>query len=770
MPPDIYTATPQNQPGVSVEAPPLRLDIDDRLLVEIIDQHMKNNKARIDGELKIEQRAQDNEAFWLGNQVTKADLQPHQKYPYQDNIIWQDSEKRIEIASGRMPDIIVTPSGNSMQKREHARLVEKHLQIQFGSSKIKRLIKDGLRQHGIYFIAAIKCRWDENKGENGNYVFELVRPNRFGIDHTATISHDGFTIDNVDFFWELIEEPLALTIAKFPSKANELRSMMKRGLDPKSMVSKIKYHEVHFRWYTNDGQPIEAVCWKYQNLILDKQKTPYFDYDGYTKRVFDERDADLPEKAQHSKLGKYYRNHFDRPRKPYMLFSYQNLGRSPYDDTTAIEQTIPLQRAINKRGLQIQDIADNMKPRYAFNGALEKKEVEAITNNSEDHIYINTQDSIGNVMTAITGLQPSPVLYNDMIANRGQIDAKFATHGTTRGEVTGSGESGISKQITREGDLVTADDIVDIVVERIVYEMANWAVQMMKLFYEKPQFIRDIGPDGEMLEAELKRDTIDDGIAINVRANSVDKVTRRNDAFTLAKVKGIDPLSLAEDMEMPNPKERTKRLMMFLMGEQDGYARYMRETGLLEDSSSAAGTGGAPSESGGPGVGGRLPEEAPGGAAASPAGPGNPDGGGVPPPVDPAQMMAQGGQPPVSPEQMMQGGPAPAGPVEPSQAGAVPPAAPSGPAAFGQGEMNAQQAQLDLQQLMNGQPVQPQGPPGQDYIMVFMQFVQSGQLDQLPPQVQELVRSYIQQLQQFAEQPPAQPAPAAPAPQPQGVM
>ena len=702
----------RNKEGVSVETSPLTLNIDDALLLEIIEQRMKSSNKYYDDELKISDRTKLNEKFWLGDQLP-TDLAPHLE-PYKDNIIWQDSEKRIELASGRMPDIILTPAADNEVKRERAKMLEKQLQIIFSSGKMKRIIKDGLRQHGIYLLSAIKCRWDPNKGENGDFVFELVRPNRFGLDHTGTISHDGFSIDNIELFWEIIEEPLAVTLAKFPDKATELKGMLKNGNTPQGLVSKIRYHEVHFTWYTNNGQPIECVAHKYKSLILDKIKTPYFDYEGYTKRVWeDELDPNVPDGEVNSRMGKFYRNHFEKPRKNYILFSHQNLGRSPYDDTTAIEQTIALQRNINKRGRQITDIADKMKPRFAFNASMKKKDAEAISNDSDEHIWLDNKEPINNVITSFQSLPPSIVLFNDMAANRGQIDSKFSTHGNVRGEVTGSNESGISKQITREGDLTTSDDIVDIVVERVIYEMASWAVQMMKLLYEKPHFVRDIGPDGEMVQSELTRDSIDDGIAINVKASSQDKAARRNDAFNLAKVKGIDPLTLAEDMDVPNPKERTRRLMYFLMGEQDQYTRYMKETGLLDE------TEGAPGQE----------------------------------PL-PAEQAPQGAETPPPGQQ---------GPVPPEQTSMQPP--PAGPQQFGQVAMDAQQAQLDLQALTAGEQIQPAGIPTPEYVQVFAQFIQDPQFDTLDPTVQNNIKSYISALQQLASQ--QAPPPVAEPVQPQ---
>jgi hypothetical protein len=141
-------------------------------------------------------------------------------------------------------------------------------------------------------------------------------------------------------------------------------------------------------------------------------------------------------------------------------------------------------------------------------------------------------------------------------------------------------ESGVSKQISREGDLVMSDDIVNIAVERAIWEMAQWEVQLMKLFYDKEHYVRHMGPDGELVESMLSQDLIADGICVSIKANSTDKITRRNTAMALLPAKAIDPLSLFEDLDVPNPKERVKRLITFLRGEADGWSAYSEAIGL----------------------------------------------------------------------------------------------------------------------------------------------------------------------------------------------
>lgn len=552
----------------------LSLPIDDIDLITVINEKIgdsqKNAKTT-----RLEERRKVNREFWKGNQLDMSKLDLRYQVPYIDNIIYDDLETRIALVAGRMPDIIVTPASEDSQAVQNAKDIQDVLEYRISSSMMKRLLKDALRNYHLDFTAVIKCRWDKNKGENGDFVFELVRANRIGFDHTATIPHDGFTSDNCDLIYEWIEDPLAVVLAKFPKAKDKLIAMLggQASMNSKRMVSKIRYKECWFRWFGNDGKLLQGTCWIYNNIVLEKEKNPYWDWEGSTDVKADETGA--------YQSNKTYRNFFDQPRMPYMIITYQNLGNSVIDDTTAVEQAIPLQKISNKRGAQITELADRVAPRYAFNGSVITKE-EARRVDPKDPTESIWLDAAGADADIRKGMQvtqsapPPPILFQDQAGIRQRLDSKFSTHGTTRGESTGT-ESGISKQITREGDLTTADDMSDVVVERVVYEMVNWALQMIKMFYDKPHMIRFKGRDGENISREITQDHIEDGLIAEVKASSVDKQTRRADAMALVGSKSIDPQTLFEDLDVDNPKERTRRLIAFQNGVNDGYMAYMEE-------------------------------------------------------------------------------------------------------------------------------------------------------------------------------------------------
>lgn len=564
----------------------LTLPVEDADLVSVINEKISlyTQEMKKKG---VEERRKENREFWKGNQLDISKLDLRYQVPYIDNIIYDDLETRIALAAGRMPDIIVTPSSEEDSAIKSAKDIEDFLEYRLNSAMTKRMIKDVLRNYHLDFISVVKGRWDKNKGENGDFVFEVVRANRIGFDHTATIPHDGFTADNCDLIYEWIEEPLAVVLNKFPKAKDKLMAQLggTQSMSAKRMVSKIRYKECWFRWYSESGELMYGTAWLYNSLVLYKQKNPYWDWDGETKIEADEMGE------YHS--SKVYKNYLEQPRMPYIFATYQNLGESILDDTTPVEQAIPLQKISNKRGAQITELADRVAPRYAFNGSVISKE-EARRVDPKDpteSLWLDQagpESDIRKGMMVTQSAPPPPILYQDQVGLRNRIDSKFSTHGTTRGEVQAQ-ESGVSKQISREGDLTVADDMSDIVVERIIFEMASWALQFVKLFYDKPHMIRFTGKDGEVLHREITQDSVDDGLLVEIKASSVDKQTRRSDAMTLVQAKSIDPLTLFEDLDVDNPKERTRRLLAFQTGVNDGYAGYLGEIGETKETDEGAG-------------------------------------------------------------------------------------------------------------------------------------------------------------------------------------
>lgn len=574
---------------IVTEAPELRTELRDDELNQIIDARIQESKNAYEL-IKLDDRRKTNEKYWLGQHYKPGEVEGLE---YIDNMIYQDTEQRIRLAVGKTPDIIVVPGDNNLNARKNASIVERVLDIDISTKEKKRLLKNGLRHNHIHLIGICKPSWNPSKGQYGDYEFKLCDPRKVLISHTGRIPEDGYTSDNCDLIVEIVEEPVAVVMAKFPNKANELKEMLGAS-DGSRLATTIKYQEVWYTYHDKQGNILEGVCWRYNHLVLRNIKNPYFDFQGYDKPIYNNFGQIQRDMFGNMQTERLFRNFFERPRKPYIFFSYENLGRTPIDDTSALEQSVPLQRNLNKTGKQIRDISDGITNKYAFDNTITQDQARLVSSNPKEPIWMDVdgaaQGGIKNHVANFTNDGPPPVLFQELGMTRMAIDAKFQTQGNTRGANIAPGESGISKQITREGDLVSSDDMSDIVLERVVEEMAGWAMQFMKLMYVDPHFKSKMGKDGALIQEMIQQDMIDDGVSLAVRGSISDKATARNNAINLGQSGSIDPLTMFEEMDAPNPKERTQRLLLFKMGEGpegDGFANYMNSVGIELDKNPA---------------------------------------------------------------------------------------------------------------------------------------------------------------------------------------
>lgn len=585
---DFTNNDPMTQ-GIGIESPELETGLNDEELNRIVDARITESKSVYET-MKLDERRKTNENFWKGNQYNPEEMQG---LPYVDNVIQDNTEKRISLAVGKVPDITVVPGDGSLDGRKRTEVLERVLDIDISNKEKKRLLKNGLRHNHLYFIGVQKASWNPNKGQAGDYEFHLCDPRKVLISHTGVIPEDGFTSDNCDLILEVVEEPVATVMAKFPGKANELRALLGSN-DGSRLATTIKYQEGWYTYHNAQGQILEGVFWRFNHLVLRNMKNPYFDFTGYDRVIFDENGQMSRDMYGRPQTEKLFRNFFDRPRKPYIFYSYINLGRSPVDDTTAVEQAIPLQKNLNKTGKQIRDISDGITNKYAFNNAISQDQARQVTANPKEPIWLDTNEPVTDSIKNFQNDGPPAVLFQELAQTRQQIDAKFATHNLNAASAQ-TGASGVSKQITRENDLVTTDDIGEIVLERVIEETASWAIQFMKLMYVDEHFKSKMGTDGEVIQEYIQRDMIDDGISLSITGSLSDKITARNQAINLGASGSIDPMTMFEEMSAPNPKERTQRLLLFKMGEGpngDGFAKYMETVGI--EMGQPAGTPGTP--------------------------------------------------------------------------------------------------------------------------------------------------------------------------------
>lgn len=606
------------------DTPEIDVSASDIDLVDLIDAKVSEYSRYYDKE-KIKERSERNVEYWRGRQKGDDGRRLATSDEYRNNVIHRDLNVRVTNATSRMPDIIVM-SPQMAEKdnvRDQVRKLEDWLRIRFDGDVQRRLAKASVMDNHLQFRGIWKYRYDEDRKDA---VVERLRPQDVIFDSTARIPEDGFTCDNMEFVGEWIEEATASVLAKFPKKADELKALLTSKVSKDggkgSWPSKLRYMQCWVTSHKSDGAPEELLVHKYDSVILSKGPNPYWDADEGTglSMGLERHDPSetlsalsdmtgIPVVLPQSSEKPRKKNHFPFARKPYTVFSGENLGNGPLDDTTVVEVSLSLQDTVNRRGNQIGSINDWAIPKiFVAGSAIAEEKASNITRDPSEVVVVskNVQDIRAAVMT-VSGEPASPALYKDLQDAISQIDAHFAASPIRQL----SGESGLSKQISREDDLSRADEIAQTMVQRAVEEAANWLVQLAKIYFDEPHSATSSGPDRSLRSASVSSEMIPDDVQVVVKANAIDKPTLRNLSLNLVGSKAIDPMSLYEDLDYANPKERAHRLIDFLNGPPSGYVKYLQDIGSdpgqpagAQDESSA---GGVPT----PGSGGQVPQEMP---------------------------------------------------------------------------------------------------------------------------------------------------------------
>lgn len=552
-----------NQESAVVElAPELKVPLSDKDFYIMVTKRI-NASQGFWNKVKLGAIRNKNVNYWLGKQLDDVALYDWQT-PYIQNIIFRNVETIISNSLGRTPNPIVIPASETIQSRTNALTLQKKLKRSIERPRTRRKLRQALRHLLLMRLGTIKYVWNETLcNGKGDYEKVNVHPDDILIDHTSYFD------TNPKMVVHYLEESIKQIIAKFPSKKEELfkRFDIKQGTE-NQLATTLRYEEIWFTWHDDKGRPVEGIGWKYDNIVLGIMKNPYYDYKGYSKEE-DKGEVD-PETGASTKPT-YYKNYFETPKKPFIFFNYLNLGKTLIDDTTLTEQSLLLQDNINKRGRQITQQADTANGKWVFSAdAISKAEAEKVTDSPNEHILLKS-GRVSDGAARIAGQGPNQTLFAAQGTDIDAVDNLFGTHGPMRGEKTGGTATG--DVLSKEGDTTRIDDLVAESVEIGVNDMVEWETHLIKLFYTEEHYVKDLGKDGKLLSKTLSSDLVEDGLEIDVKASTADKDAIRADAIELAGMALIDPLTLMEDLDKDNPKERARRIMLYA----NDPMRYMEE-------------------------------------------------------------------------------------------------------------------------------------------------------------------------------------------------
>ena len=503
-----------------------------------------------DSKLKeqIELRQKENEKYWLGDHYTSAQKKVGKRDSI-NNLIFEALETFLPVASRQVAEPVVDTSPDETAQMFSKKVADRIVDIA-DEMRLRLKIKKVIRYWAIYFLGAVKIGWNMERDE---IDVEAIRPQQLILDPDAIT-------DECEYIGEYIGhfriDPAKDLIERFPKKGEEIKKVL--GKD--NLGTRLRYVE----WWTND-----FVFWTMKDIVLSKAKNPHWNYDRNEETQTGENELGEPTFGTQTIQG---RNHFRIRKIPFAFLSVFNLGKGPFDDTNLIEQVLPLQDIVNKRVKQIDRNADNTNGGAVVSGDHFTKEQasqvgEALRKGQT--VWV----PIGDINRAYKrDMAPAlpQFIYQDLLDSRDQIRGIFGTTGLSAQGIK-SEETVRGKILVKGQDTDRAALIVD-QVEQLYDYIFNWFIQMMLVYYDTPRPVTSSAGEGTISSEEFIWPLV-----VSVKEGSLipkDRLTQRNEAVELAQAGLLDPLTLAEKLEMPNPKEYVRRLLLWksnpfgLIGEQ----------------------------------------------------------------------------------------------------------------------------------------------------------------------------------------------------------
>ena len=593
--------------GVIDTLQPLNIDIEDTRLLAYLDNLESKAKEHWDSEdINLTKRREQNFKYLFGKQLKGKKLKKYES-EFIDNTLYEVEGILKSLALSKMPDIIINPGVfGDKEKDLSADLLTKYNDNEINKLELKKQLGIMFKHLPVYLISGMKYRWDASRGKNGTIIFEVINPEHLLLDHTALSSNP----DEMLFVIHYIEKTGKEWAMLFPKKEENIKKYILTkhpGLETLSgetkddalLAQKVRVSEVWFDWFDKAEEfdvenPkfnfMSGVAWMLdKNTLLGKTKNPNWDYGGHSVATLNGQPVS-PEIVEQVILGgqmpgfeikKVYSNYFEFPRKPFIFMSYDQFLRSAIDETSRIEQIIPMQKSVDETERSIDYMVRAHKGKHIFSkdSGMTKKDLEKLDLNNPDNDLL-VAGIPSQVHSFIQAVMPPSEMFVHAREKRDRIFAKMGTHGATRGEVTT--DVATTNQISREADFTKSDDLVDETILHVVTEISKARLHMMKLRYTEEHFKKILGQQGKDLHFRLTNDTIEDGMEVVVSASTTDKLRAERNAQGMAQLNMIDPLTYFQDLGLSDPEGRAERLFLKETQPEMYYQRYILKKDMTE--------------------------------------------------------------------------------------------------------------------------------------------------------------------------------------------
>lgn len=504
-----------------------------------------------------------NEPKWLENI-------PRKKSKVRANRIFVNMESVINTVIANPPKPTILAGRNTPESIELSTLQEKYFAQKYTELDIKEEIRKGLRNLYLSRLIVIKPFWNSKIND---FDAKSIDPTKIRIHKKATKTDDS------DFAIEEVTDSVMSVIKRFPDKKDAVLSKIGKKEDDLIITDpQIVYKEAWIH---------DHVIFKYEDIILGKIRNPYWDWDGLlltpqeeeeladlsgdarTNILNNARNDDVERKKtfaefEDSDFSAYYFNHFNTPKKPYIIGTLFNNEDAPIGQTDMITQSAPLQENIDKRKRQIDENADIVNGQIKVDAqVMSKKEAQALRFETGGVIW---GKGVNTGVTRETGAVLPNYVKEDMIDSRNEVDNIMAASSAFRGERQGQ-ETKAGRLALIEQSFLRLNELVQ-VVDYVNYELFNWFYQLAKVRYTEHHYAKTMGSDNALQIMKLIQDDFEDGAEVRVISGKTlpeDKEFKFEQAQADIAKGLISPVDYLEISGYDNPKEKAKNKVLYDM-------------------------------------------------------------------------------------------------------------------------------------------------------------------------------------------------------------
>jgi hypothetical protein len=166
-------------------------------------------------------------------------------------------------------------------------------------------------------------------------------------------------------------------------------------------------------------------------------------------------------------------------------------------------------------------------------------------------------------------------VYQSLVDYRRELKSNFGVGGSTAGG-TQNEKTVRGKVVQKQQDVDRIGGGASVYVEQFSEQIFNWFVQLMFVYYDEPHVASILGANKAREWVTIQAmDMAKRKFIVEVKDGSMlpkDATTKQNNAIQLFEAKALDPISLYEAMDFPNPVETAQKLFIWMTNPQALFA------------------------------------------------------------------------------------------------------------------------------------------------------------------------------------------------------